>query len=349
MKIKQSLHFASILIAGLIVATSPIAQAKDDAVAATPQVLVGAFPSPPKGAGPGKLTVRQLPDGAVRVVDFGQAGTPAGNSFYVAIDSKSNQVFVPSVAGTTSVIDLGTNKLVRQFKSIQGGRVAIVSPDHSLVFVLSGKALAAYSTNDDTLRYQIPVGGNALAFNTDGSHLYVGGNMNQSIADVDSSSGRIERQIPISNTGDLAWANGMLFSADIKSGVMSVYKPETGHVFRIPTDEVDPDFAYSKILAANAGFMQLAVNPQQSVVYAAGFSGHILMFSTAGPAYLGKVKVSVGESGPNKLSGLAVLPKANQAITTIENRRESVVVDLRNGKVLERLPNVASNRWVVAH
>ena len=192
MKMKQPLHFSGILLAGLIAIAAPVAQAKSDTGAATPQVLVGAFPSPPMGAGPGKLTVMHLPDSVAQVVDFGQAGTPTGNSFYVAVDSQNNQIFVPSVAGTTNVIDLRTDKLVRQFKSIPGGRVAIVSPDHNMVFVLSGQALAAYSTSDDALRYQVPVGGNALAFNTDGSRLYVGGNMNETITDIDPSSGHIK-------------------------------------------------------------------------------------------------------------------------------------------------------------
>jgi len=348
MNSKQSLHFSSILLASLIVVAAPVAQAKTDAGADALHILVGAFPSAPMGAGPGKLAEIRLPGDSVHVVHFGKAGTPTGNSFYVAVDAQNQQLFVPSVAGTTNVIDLATNKLVRQFKSISGGRVAIVSPDHSMVFILSGKTLAAYSTNDDTLRYQVPVGGNAMAFNTDGSHLYVGGNMNKTIADINPSNGHIEHQISIGHSGDLAWANGKLFSADIKSGVMSAYNPATDHIYNIETNEVDPNFSYNKILMTKAGFMQLSVSPSQDSVYAAGFSGHILRFSTAEPAYLGQVKVSVGKAGPDKLSGLAVLPNTDEAITTIENRHESVIVDLHNGKVLKRLPNLASNRWVAA-
>jgi DNA-binding beta-propeller fold protein YncE len=344
---KKPLHFSSILFAGLIAAVTFPVYAQNDMNTASSQILVGTFPAPPKGAGPGKLTMMSLPDGAVRVVDFGKAGTPDGNSFYVAADTHNHQLFVPTVAGTTQVIDLRSGKPLRHFRSISGGRVAIVSPDHALVFVLSGKALAAYSTVDGTQRYQVPVGGNAMAFNTDGSHLYVGGNMNESIADIDPTTGHVIDTIPIGHSGDLAWAHGVLFSANIKSGVMSAYKPETHHIYRIATNEVDPNFAYSKIPAATAGFMQLAVSPDQNTVYAAGFSGHILRFSSADPTYLGQVKVSVGKAGPNRLSGLAMMPKTDQAITTIENRRESVVVDLHNGKVLKHLPNVASNRWIV--
>lgn len=348
MNSKQSLFFSSILLASLIALVVPAAQAKTDPNVASPQFLVGAFPSPPMGAGPGKLAEIVLPDGTAQVVHFGKADTLAGNSFYVGVDTRNQQLFVPSVAGTTDVIDLATHKLMRQFKSIPGGRVAMLSPDRSMVFILSGKALGAYSTSDGTLRYQVPVGGNAMVFNTDGSHLYVGGNMHKTIADINPSNGHIEHQIPIGHSGDLAWANGKLFSADIKSGVMSAYNPETDHIYNIETNEVDPNFAYNKILMAKAGFMQLSVSPSQDSVYAAGFSGHILRFSTTEPSYLGQINITAGKAGPNKLSGLAVLPNSDKAITTVENRHESVIVDLKNGKILKRLPNIVSNRWVAA-
>jgi len=130
---------------------------------------------------------------------------------------------------------------------------------------------------------------------------------------------------------------------------MTAFNPATNVIFSMPTTEVDPHFAYAKIPAATAGFMQLAVSPDQNSVYAAGFSGHILRFSTSDPHYLGEVKVAGGKTGFDKLSGLTVLPHGAEAITTIENRHESVVVDLRNGRVLQRLPGIASNRWVLAH
>ncbi|HUW38263.1 MAG TPA: WD40 repeat domain-containing protein [Rhodocyclaceae bacterium] len=345
---KQSAYFRSILLASLLAAAVPAVRAKSPAAAPAPHTVIGAFLAPPMGAGPGKLAVLQLPQGKRHDVSFGQAGTPSGNSFYVAVDARTHRVFVPSIAGTTTVADYLDGKIEQQFKSIPGGRVARLSPDRQTVFVLSGKSLAAYSTRDDALRYQASVGGNALAFNKDGSRLYVGGNMSETIAEIDTASGEIERQIPIAHSGDLAWANGLLFSADMKSGVMTAFNPQTNRIVAMPTGEVDPHFAYNKIPAASAGFMQLAVSPRQDRVYAAGFSGHVLHFSTTDPTYLGQVKISAGKSGPNKLSGLAVLPDAAEAITTVENRHESVLIDLRTGKVLKHLPKVASNRWILA-
>lgn len=345
---KPRLRLPSLALFVLMAVAVPAAPAYASPTGSTSALVVGAFPAPPMGGGPGKMAVVRWPGNAAHVVVFGQAGTPKGNSFFVGVNAQDHQVLIPSLAGTTDVIDLRTDKPVRQFKSIPGGRVAVVSPDHRLVFVLSGKTLAAYATRDDVLRYEIPVGGNALAFNADASHLYVGGNMDTAIADIDPSTGHVLRRIPIGHSGDLVWAHGLLFSADIQSGVMTAFNPVTNQIVNMKTSEVDPNFAYNKIPAATAGFMQLAVSPRQDIVYAAGFSGHILRFSTIGPRYLGEVKVAVGKPGPNKLSGLAVLPQGTKAITTIENRHESVVVDLRTGQVLKRLPGIASNRWVLA-
>ncbi len=343
---KQNLRFAGVCIAGLLTVTAPRVDALNKSTSSLPRFLVGAFPAPPMGPGPGKLAVVPVQKGAPYALDFGTAGKQSGNSFYVA--EAGDLVFVPSISGTTEVLSIRTGKPVRQFNSIAGGRVAAVSADHSLIFVLSAKSVVAYAANNGKIQFQVPFGGNALSFNADGSRLYVGGNMDNSIAEIDPSSGRILRQIPIGHSGDLAWAGGFLFSADIQSGVMTAYNPVTNRTYPMPTPEVDPNFTYSKIPSATAGFMQLAVSRDQQYVYAAGFSGHILRFSSRKPAYLGQVSVSIDGRGPNKLSGLTVLPDGATAITTVENRNESVIVDLDSGKITKRLPGIASNRWISA-
>ena len=198
------------------------------------------------------------------------------------------------------------------------------------------------------MRFQVAFGGNAMVFNNDSSRLYVGGNMDDTIAEIDTSTGQILRKIPIGHSGDLAWANGIVFSANMQSGVMSAFDPAANKTYNLSTPEVDPNFAYKNIPSATAGFMQLAVSPDQKYVYAAGFSGHILRFASHNPAYLDQVSVSVDKSGANKLSGLVVLPNGLQAIATVENRNESVVVNLKNGRIVKSMPGVASNRWVLA-
>ena len=111
---KYTLTFSCALLAGVITAATPAI------AAATPMhVWVGASPAPPKGAGPGKLTVVPLrPGDAPYVVKFGRAGTPSGNSFYIAESDK--MAYVPSVAGYTDVINIRTGKRVQRFDTIRG-------------------------------------------------------------------------------------------------------------------------------------------------------------------------------------------------------------------------------------
>ena len=342
---KYTITLASTLFVSLIAVLPAVAHAVNTHAATEHEpAVIGAFPAPPVGNGPGKATVVPIEGHKLPyVVKFGEAGTPAGNSFYIA--DSGNVAFIPTDAGTTDVINIDSGKIVRSFNTIPGGRVAIVSADHELLFVLSDKSLAAYATKDGVLHFKVAFGGNAMVFNNDHSRLYVGGNMDDTIAEIDTSTGQILRQIPIGHSGDLAWANGFVFSANMQSGVMSVFDPVANQTYNLLTPEVDPNFTYKKILSATAGFMQLAVSPDQKYVYAAGFSGHILRFSSHNPAYLDQV--FVGKSGINKLSGLAVLPDGLQAITTIENRNESVVVDLVDGNIVKSMPGVSSNRWIL--
>ena len=330
------------LMLGIMVATLP-----GLVFAKTTSTVIGAMPAPPMGAGPGKMIVLPLRQKDKPVyLTFGDPGTPSGNSFYVA--QSKELAYIPSAAGYTDIFNMRTQKRVNQFKTIDGGRVAALSSRNDMVVVLSGKQLAAYSATDGKKRYNVNYGGNAVVFNNDQSRMFVGGNMNDSIAEINTYTGKILNRIPIGHSGDLAWANGFLYSANMKTGVMTAYNPYTQKTISMKTPESDPNFSYHRIAKAHAGFMQLAVSPDQKLVYAAGFSGHILRFSTDKPAYLGEVKISANESGPNKLSGLAIIGKGKQAICSVENLDESIIVDLSNGRIVKRLPNVVSNRWVVA-
>lgn len=308
--------------------------------------LVGAAASPPAGPGPGVLV--DWPVGAPKARDghFGRPNTPSGNSFFLAFDGAQGTLYVPTVAGKTYVLSARDLEPIGQFSSLPGGRVARIVPGRRMVLILSAKELAAYSTGAREKLFELGVGGNALVVSPDGRRAFIGGNMDSTITEVSLPSGKVVRTFPIARSGDLAWADGKIFSADIKSGVMSVLDPRTGRITRIATPEVDPDFSYPHLAQARAGFMQVAVSPDQRTVYVAGFSGHILSFSTDKPAYLGEVAVSADPAGPNKLSGLAVLDNGREALATVENLHEAVVVKLSDGKILHVLKGAASNRWV---
>ncbi|GHE03873.1 hypothetical protein GCM10008024_28810 [Allgaiera indica] len=317
------------------------------AYASSNTTVLGATANQPKGPGHGQVLFIDPATRTASSASFAKAGTLAGNSFYAGYDAATKTIFVPSPVGRVTVLNEKTGHRVGTFSTIKGARVADVLGQKKLLMVLSGKSLAAYSLPGHTPLFTIPVGGNALATNRSETKLFVGGNMDRKITIVDIPSGRIAGTYPVAGSGDLLMARGNLFSADIKTGVMSVVNTATGKVTRIKTPEVDPHFSYAAIPHATAGFMQLAKSPDQQVVYSAGFSGHILKFSAEHPKYLGEIPVRAGE-GMSKLSGLAIVQGGKDALVTVENRHEAALVDLKNGKILHVFKGDSSNRWVVA-
>lgn len=323
---------------------APVAYAASPAAG---PVILGAAANPPKGPGPGRLFVVNPAAGTTRSIAFAKPNTLAGNSFFVGYDPATETVFVPSPVGRITAIETQTHYMA-SFPVIRGARVARAVPQQHLLLVLSAKNLAAYALSTHKPIFTLAVGGNAIAVNATGTKAYIGGNMDQTISEVDLPSGKINRSYPIVRSGDLQFANGMLFSADIKSGVMTVLDTHTGKIVRIATKEVDSHFSYARIEKATAGFMQLARSPDGQIMYAAGFSGHILKFSTTHPRYLGEVRVNAF-SGPEKLSGLAIVDHGREALVTIENHHAAAVVSTQDGKPLHLIKDVASNRWVVVH
>ena len=256
---------------------------------------------------------------------------------------------MPTEAGVTKVVNTRSWTVTASFPSPTGSRVAKVTPNGKLVLVESAGQTAAYAASAPYRTvFTIPVGGNALVIAPNGKDAFVGGNADSVVTELALPSGRIVRSFSVRRSGDMVWAAGQIFSADIASGVMSVIRPSTGQVVRISTPEVDPTFTYSDIGAATAGFMQLAVSPGQRRVYAAGFSGHILAFSTQSDTYLGEVSVTAEAQSANQLSGLVVLPGGRRAVVTVENLTRTLVVSLRTGRIITTQPDLAANRWVLA-
>lgn len=316
------------------------------AYAAPGAVVLGTAANPPKGPGPGKVFVVDPTTYAVRTLSFAKPDTLAGNSFYAGYDPATKTAFIPSPIGRITMIDSRTGR-VTSFPAIRGVRVARVVPKQHLLLALSAKYFTAYALSTHAPSFTLAVGGNAIAVNPAGTMAYVGGNMDRTVSEISLPAGQVLHTYPIARSGDLLFADGRLFSADIKTGVMSVLDVQTGKIVKLATKEVDPHFSYRKLGQATAGFMQLARSPNGGLVYAAGFSGHVLKFSTAHPRYLGQLKIHAF-NGPEKLSGLAVLAHGNEALVTIENRHAAALVDMKNGQVVHLFKHIASNRWVVA-
>lgn len=337
---KSMLPFLGVL--GLVTAVSA-AWARPAAV----PLVIGAAASPPAGPGPGKLFAVTPRPARVRAVRFAKPGTAAGNSFYVGYDPAARQIYVPSVAGRMTILARHGLRAVAHFPVIRGARVARVVPGAHVVLVLSGQDLAGYSLKTHRPLFVVPAGGNAIAVDAVHERAFVGGNMGRAITEVALPSGRVLARYGVAGSGDLAFAHGHVFSTDIRTGVLSVLDPHSGVIVPIKTAEVDPHFSYRHIGAATAGFMQMALGPSGNTLYVAGFSGHILRFSTRSDTYLGATPIDAG-NGANKLSGLAIVDHGKDALVTVENRDETVLAALATGKILHRFPGVGSNRWLVA-
>lgn len=280
-------------------------------------------------------------------VPYGDSAA-AGASFHVAWDPGRAVIYAPTPAGTTYVVDPVAGNATGSFPSIQGGRLAAFDLDNDLVLVLSGDSLAAYHAANHQLLFVDAVGGNALVVDRGNDRVFVGGNADSAITQVDLSAGAVGRTFPVARSGDLVLANGRLFSADMKTGVVSSFDPDSGQITRTATDEVDPDFRYDAIPRARAGFMQLATGPAGDTVYAAGFSGRITAFDAATGAQTRTIALNGRgqDEGPLKLSGLVILPDG-RAFTTAENRQASFLVDLASGDIIRSMDSVHSNRWVL--
>ena len=335
---------AGLLCIGMVTRIAP-AFATPSAMRHHPWVA-GAFLAPPTGPGSGRLEAWHSGTTLTKTVQFAAPKTLQGNSFFVTYDALRHSIYIPTLAGRTYIVGSRTFMPVGSFASIKDARVAAVSPDHRELLVLSPRQTAAYSIARHDRLYVLPFGGNAIAFDPRTNRAFIGSNPGNRITEIDVASGKTLRTLPVGHSGDMIWANGKLFSADMKTGVMTVFDPAANRITRIRTPEVDPHFTYKSIPQATAGFMQLAADPAHHRVYAAGFSGHILAFSShTRPRYLGEVAVRANPH-VDKLSGLAVVDHGRDAIVTVENLKTAVVVRLSDGAIRQTLPGIASNRWV---
>ena len=308
--------------------------------------VIGADTAPPVGPGPGKMLVWKPGSSMARAVQFGKADSASGNSFYVAFDQAAQRVFIPTGAGMTYVLNAEDMQPEGAFSSPLHSRVARVSPDGKYLMVMSAKKTVVYTLPEQRQIFSLPQGGNAGVFSQNGKRAFIGGNMRKDIVAIDLKTGKVVKTYKVGHSGDLALADGKVFSADMQNGVMSAIDPVTGDVTQMKTPEVDPEFSYKNIMSAKAGFMQMATDPARHRLYVAGFSGHILRFSTDVPKYLGQVAVTAQPKMANKLSGLTLVDHGKEALTSVENQRLSVLVDLEDGHIVERLPKTSANRWI---
>lgn len=76
----------------------------------------------------------------------------------------------------------------------------------------------------------------------------------------------------------------------------------------------------------------MAVSPDGKYVYAASFSGNIMVIPTLPGA---------------KLSGLAIDPSGEYIYATVENMHKTVSVSLKTDMIVASYSGLAANRWFV--
>jgi hypothetical protein len=306
----------------------------------TPQsdVLVGAAASPQVGTGNGDFWIYSLSNGQSTEVPL----ATGVNAFSVALDH--NLAYVPTLQGTTYIVNIDSQQVVGQFASAMDARFASIAPNENLLIVTGLYGVYAYSLTTHQLAWATPVGGNTLA--VVGNQAYVSSNVSPITTIINLNNGSIAGTIPVGNIENSVYdsTNHTVWLANWYNGDMTVVNTNTRKFTTIHTSEGDPNlntlYPYS-VSQAPAGYMQLAVSPQGKYVYAAGFTGNILVFD-ASKATLQR-QIMVG----GKLSGLAISPDGSVAYTANEVTQETDAVSLKTGKLLWSKQGMIANRWFV--
>lgn len=304
-------------------------------------VLVGAAASPPMGSGDGSFLVEPTHGRVIMKVRL--AG--GANAFRVAISGHT--AYVPTLQGKTYVVNLRSREVVSSFSTPAGARIADVA-NHQLI-ITGAKNVTAFALPSLKREWQVATGGNALA--VVGHTAYLSGNGMRTTKIIDLTSGKIIGSIPVGKIEDSLYVpqRHELWLANWWNGSMTVVNTATERVVKVITrkegsgitakDLSSPKF----MMAAPGGYMQLALGPQGRHVYAASFSGNIMVFNTRNNTF----EKDIPTVPMAKLSGIAVDPSGRYAYTTVENKKETIALSLKTGKVESAYAGLASNRWFV--
>ncbi len=342
-------------------------------------LLLGLAPSPPTGSGTGTLFISRHAR-RFRTVVYAKGA----NSFRPGVTPGGRRAFVATESGKTYVLSLPSGKVLASFATPAGARLAKVAPNGKVVYVLGANFVAAYDTAAPYHQLGLlQQGGNTFAISPGGHRGYLAGNNRRDILELRLPALAVVSRTTVGRIGDLALSpdGNHLWAADMFNGDMFVLDTASLQVAHtIKTPEGDPNISFSNMMAATAGFMQLSMGPKGGHLYAAGFSGHVLVFNTdtytyrsltiqppsttSGQGSSGSMGTnSMGSSsmakpsstssamtvsGPPKLSGLAVLPGGREMVATAENYHATLLLSTATGKTMATFPKVAANRWVTA-
>ena len=166
-----------------------------------------------QGAGASKPDVQDL-------IGHEQSGTPGRSHCEATVSSwrmtGRHAICVPTLGrGHTYIFNSRTFASGGSFARTRGRCVAAVSPDHKKILpVLSAEETTAYRIPEQTRLFTLPVGENAIAFEPETNLAFIGSNASAQLTEIDVSSGKLVRTLPVAHSGDLLWTNAKLFSAD---------------------------------------------------------------------------------------------------------------------------------------
>ncbi len=299
-------------------------------------LLIGAAASPPTGSGQGYLVVDHIGRHQLSQIPL----APGANAFLVAVSG--HMVYVPTLQGHTYVVSLNANRVVRTFASPVGARIATLAQAGHLLIITGPSSVTAYHLPTMRQAWQLHVGGNAMA--VAGSYAYLSSNMADSTQVIDVATGQIVEGLPVGHIEDSAYdpQAHTLWLADWTNGDMTIVNTLTNQVVTTIQEAEGGGFSLSNMMGSSGGFMQITVGPSGRHVYAATFSGNILVYDAATNVFEKNIATNLPMA---KLSGIAIDPSGQYAYVTVESLKETVSIALTTGQIASVQPNLMSNRW----
>ena len=306
-------------------------------------LLFGPAASPPMGPGNGQVNLLDSRKASVMAIPLAQGA----NAFKSAVDG--HVAYVPTLQGTTYVVNLLSRKVITTFSTPKGARIADIAKRNHLLLITAPTSVTAYALPSRKLVWTANVGGNTLA--VAGRYAYVSGNALKTTQIVDLATGKVTGSIPVGMIEDSVYdaKRHTLWLADFTNGDMTIVNTKDNKVERVIQEKEGGGFSMADMsnkkamMMAKGGFMQLAVGPQGKHVYAASFSGNIMVYDATNNTFKGDISTLPMA----KLSGIAIDPSGRYAYTTVENQMETIAVSLKTDKVVATYPKVESNRWSV--
>ncbi|KYP81096.1 YncE family protein [Ferroacidibacillus organovorans] len=311
----------------------------------TSDVLVGAAASPPSGNGNGMVFFEQAHTSKMITVPVFKNA----NAFQLAVAGPI--AYVPTLQGKTYLINLQTHRVISHFSSPIGARIASLSNDDHTLIITGGKSVTAYALPSLKRIWQISTGGNTLS--VAGNIAYLSGNSASKTALIDLKSGKVTGTLPVGMIEDSVYdpQKHTLWLANWSNGDMTVVNTKTHRIANVIHQSEGGGFSMQdmgsmkNMMKATGGYMQLAVGPRGNHVYAASFSGNILVFNARNNTF----EKNIPTVPMAKLSGIAIDPSGQYAYATVEDMKETVAISLKNDKLAATFPHLVSNRWIALH